>query len=81
MTIKIIAFGIATDILGQRQLTVEFTDQTQDIAGLKTYLIEQYPAFADLASLRFAVGEAYQSDDFLLKADMEVVVIPPVAGG
>ncbi|MFK7949336.1 MAG: MoaD/ThiS family protein [Saprospiraceae bacterium] len=80
MTINLIAFGIAKDILGQRKLSVEITENSQ-ISDLKNTLIEQYPDFKKLAKLSFAINEAYQTDDFSLSANQEVVIIPPVAGG
>jgi len=80
MKIKLTAFGIAKDILGNRVLELEIMDNTT-IANLKTQLIETYPTFSKLASLSFAVNETYQEDDFLLSENQEVVIIPPVAGG
>ncbi len=80
MKIKLIAFGIAKDILGNRVLEIEVAEKTT-IANLKTQLIESYPTFSKLASLSFAVNESYQADDFLLMENQEVVIIPPVAGG
>lgn len=80
MKIKLRAFGIAKDILGNRILEIEVKEKAT-IANLKTLLIETYPTFSKLASLSFAVNESYQEDDFLLSEGEEVVIIPPVAGG
>ena len=80
MTINLIAFGIAKDILGQRQLQIEVGTDAK-ISDLKDKLIEQFPAFGKLAKLSFAINETYQPDDFRLSANVEVVIIPPVAGG
>lgn len=80
MKIKLTAFGIAKDILGNRVLEIEVGEKAT-IANLKTQLIESYPTFSKLASLSFAVNESYQDDDFLLMENQEVVIIPPVAGG
>lgn len=80
MILKLTAFGIAKDILGKRQMEWEISDKS-DIANLKESLLEKYPAFADLANLSFAVGEEYRDDDFFLSENVEVVIIPPVAGG
>ncbi|MEM7573541.1 MAG: MoaD/ThiS family protein [Bacteroidota bacterium] len=79
MQISVIAYGIAKDILGQRRLTFEF--EGDSIGQLKTALIEQYPDFAKLQSLSFAVEEEYQQDDYPLSDQLEVVIIPPVSGG
>ena len=80
MTIKIIAYGIAKDIIKAREKTWECSS-AQNIRDLKTKLITDYPAFSKLAKLSFAVGEEYRDDDFKLKDGDEVVIIPPVSGG
>ena len=80
MTINLIAFGIAKDILGQRQLQIEVETDAK-ISDLKGKLIEQFPEFGKLAKLSFAINETYQPDDFRLSANVAVVIIPPVAGG
>lgn len=80
MVLKLTAFGIAKDILGKRVLEIE-VENGQTIAGLKIILLQQYPDFSKLANLSFAVDESYQTDDFLLSNNQEVVIIPPVAGG
>ena len=80
MKIKLVAFGIARDILKDSNISFLFTDG-KTIGDLKNALIKQYPEFEKLASLRFAVGEDYQEDDFELSEENEVVIIPPVSGG
>ena len=80
MTIKIIAFGIAKDIIEGQKLELEIADQSS-IADLKNVLCEKYPEFLKLRSLAFAVGENYQEDDFILNEKEEIVLIPPVSGG
>ncbi len=73
------AFGIAKDILAVRQQEFEF--EGSSITDLKSKLLVQFPAFAALKKLSFAVDEEYQEDDFLLTENNEVVIIPPVSGG
>ena len=80
MILKLTAFGIAKDILGKRVLEIEM-ERNSKISDLKTVLLHQYPDFSKLANLTFAVDEAYQDDGFLLSANQEIVIIPPVAGG
>ncbi|MGB1120436.1 MAG: MoaD/ThiS family protein [Saprospiraceae bacterium] len=80
MKINLIAFGIAKDILGQRKTTIEISDNSQ-ISDLKNTLVEEFPEFGKLVKLSFAINETYQTDDFRLSANEEVVIIPPVAGG
>jgi len=80
MKITVLAFGIAKDILGKHSLTIE-VEEEPTAGKLKQYLCEKYPEFEKLRSLSLAVNEEYASDDLLLKAGDEVVVIPPVSGG
>jgi molybdopterin converting factor small subunit len=80
MTITLIAYGIAKDIIGgkKRELTIP---EGSTIHQLKENLVQQFPTFATLRSLSFAVGEEYQDDQYTLSPGDEVVLIPPVAGG
>lgn len=80
MKIRIVAFGIAKEIIGSKKMEIE-TEENVTIAGLKNQLFAQYPAFKKLTSLQFAVLESYQDASFELSANDEVVLIPPVSGG
>jgi molybdopterin converting factor small subunit len=80
MKIKLIAYGIAKDILKSKEKMWDIrSDET--IASFKKNLLTQYPSFANLTKLSFAVGEEYREDSFLLSDGDEVVIIPPVSGG
>ena len=80
MQINILAFGIAKDIVGGQ--AVDFNIQEgATVAELKNALTDQYPDFARLASLAIAVNSEYVSDEQILKASDEIVIIPPVSGG
>ncbi len=80
MKIKLIAYGIAKDILRSKELELDL--QTGDsILSLKQNLFDKYPDFVKLKSLAFAVDEDYQEDSYSLKENDEVVIIPPVSGG
>lgn len=80
MKIKLIAFGIAKDILKSSSSELEISTDAK-IADLKNQLVTSYPEFEKLASLRFAINEDYQTDQYELKENDEVVIIPPVSGG
>lgn len=80
MTLRLRAFGIARDILAERNISFTLQDG-ETIGALKTALKAEYPAFAKLAALSFAVDETYQQDDYTLTDGTEVVIIPPVSGG
>lgn len=80
MNINLVAFGIARDILGNSTQKFDLK-KGNTIEELKAELTSEFPKFEELASLKFAVNETYQKDDFLLSENDEVVIIPPVSGG
>jgi molybdopterin converting factor subunit 1 len=80
MTIKILTFGIARDIVGKTLL--EFpTTEGLTVAQLKQQLLEKYPRFINLASLMIAVNTEYGQEDTIIGENDEIALIPPVAGG
>lgn len=80
MKIRLVAFGIAKDILRYKNLDFDLS-AGDTIISLKQQLFEQYPEFTKLKSLSFAVGENYRDDSYSLHENDEVVIIPPVSGG
>lgn len=80
MNIKIVAFGIAKDILNGRELSMNVADGAT-VADVKNQLQQEFPDFQKLVKFSLAVGEEYREDDFVIGANQEVIVIPPVAGG
>jgi len=81
MTIKLIAYGIAKDILPSRELDFELAGDTATIADLKQQLQARFPEFGKLRSIHFAINADYQDDTCPLHENDEVVIIPPVSGG
>ena len=80
MKIKLIAFGIAREILQSRQMEIEL-NPGDTLAALRQTLVNHYPELSKLKSLSFAVGVNYQDDTFGLHENDEVAIIPPVSGG
>ena len=80
MKIAITAFGIAKDILEQKQIELECSENSS-VGDVRSQLIQNFPDFEKLASLKFAVNTEYVADDYQLNANDEVVLIPPVSGG
>ena len=72
MKLRLAAYGIAREILNGSEMELDM--EGKSIADLKNHLIRTYPAFEKLRSLRFAVHEDYQTDDFLLNENDEVVI-------
>jgi molybdopterin synthase sulfur carrier subunit len=80
MEVKIIAFGIAKDILGTNEIELAFKESIA-VEELLEELKTRYPAFRELRSLAIAINETYASPGQMIGARDEVVIIPPVAGG
>jgi molybdopterin converting factor small subunit len=80
MKIKLIAFGIAREILQSRQMEMEL-NSGDTLSSLRETLVHRYPELAKLKSLSFAIGVNYQDDSYSLHENDEVVIIPPVSGG
>ena len=80
MTVKILAFGIAKDIVGGNEVTLQASEGLS-VGELKDRLIRDFPRFVELRSLALAVNGEYVGDDLLIRGQDEVVIIPPVSGG
>ena len=80
MIIDILAFGIAKDILGLSETTMSL-EKSLSISELKSKLSEKFPEFEKLRSFSLAVNQEYQEDDFMIKENDEIAIIPPVSGG
>jgi molybdopterin synthase sulfur carrier subunit len=77
---KVKAFGIAKEILGNSSINIE-PDKVLTVGQLKDYLFENYPEMVKLKTMAIAVNQSYASDEMLLTEDAEIVIIPPVSGG
>ncbi len=80
MTIKILAFGIARDILGGNEVQLQLPPEAT-VGQLKEQLCQSYPSFEKLASLSIALNADYVPDERKITPTDEVVIIPPVSGG
>ena len=81
MKVKLLAFGIARDIVGGSEINIELSENQYVVSDLKNKLLSEFPDFEKLASLRVAVNAEYVDDNFVLNPNDEVVLIPPVSGG
>lgn len=79
MKFTITSYGVAKDIVGDRNVMVESNVTT--VGELRTWLVNTYPALTDLRSLFIAVNREYADDSITLKETDEIVLIPPVSGG
>ncbi|EAR13491.1 putative molybdopterin-synthase small subunit [Polaribacter irgensii 23-P] len=80
MKLKLLFFGITSDLMGVRQLEIAL-EGLASVAYLKRVLEEKYPQLKECNSYAFAVNEAYALDSLLLKENDVVALIPPVSGG
>jgi molybdopterin synthase sulfur carrier subunit len=78
--IRILAFGIAKEILGGSSVQLEWP-QEGSVAELKSILEKKYPALLKIGTYMLAVNTDYAQDDALVAVADEVAIIPPVSGG
>jgi len=78
--LKIVAYGIARDILGANSIDYE-TEESLSHEELLEKLKKTYPDLNKLTSLVIAINSEYASKGQLVLEDDEVVLIPPVSGG
>jgi len=79
-TVKIKAFGITRDILGQREAVLTIAGGNT-VGDLRKELVEKYPKLMGLRSLFIAVNSEYAEDSIVLNEEDEIALIPPVSGG
>jgi molybdopterin synthase sulfur carrier subunit len=80
MKVKVLAFGIAKEILGGQALSVEMPEGAL-VADLRLALDKMFPKIKDLSSVMIAVNNEYAQPTDALSAADEIAIIPPVSGG
>lgn len=80
MKLKILTFGIAKDIVGKNNLTIDVDDATT-VKELKKTLKLRYPRFAKMSDFLIAVNTKYSNESQKIKAHDEIAIIPPTNGG
>tara|TARA_R110002073_G_scaffold108336_9_gene243601 strand:+ start:37070 stop:37312 length:243 start_codon:yes stop_codon:yes gene_type:complete len=80
MKLKILLFGISTDLVGSNSLDFEVQENTS-VLEFKNSLQKQHPQLSQVNSYAIAVNENYATDDTLLRENDVVAIIPPVSGG
>jgi molybdopterin converting factor small subunit len=79
MKVKLLAFGIAKEILGKKAQDYDF--EGADVGDFRTEMQKKYPPLARLQNFAIAVNLAYAADNLQIKENDEVAIIPPVSGG
>lgn len=77
MKIKIIAFGQAQEMIGEKEL--QWITEKTDVSGLREELVSKFPALKSL-SFRLALNETLV-DNAELNMNDTVAILPPFAGG
>lgn len=77
---KILAFGIAKEILGSASVDVA-QGENITVGDLKNLLGRQHPELKKLSSFMIAVNNEYAPADKIINTADEIAIIPPVSGG
>lgn len=80
MKIKVLFFGITTDLVNTSNLVLEIDNITK-VGDFKNLLKNKYPQLENINSYAIAVNEDYADDNLVLKENDVVAIIPPVSGG
>jgi molybdopterin converting factor subunit 1 len=80
MIIKLLFFGITSDLIGEHSLNFDI-EENLDVFALKKILITKYPVLKNIHEFAIAVNENYAEDELILKNGDIVAIIPPVSGG
>jgi len=80
MTIKILFFGITSDLMQRSSMEIEFQKNTS-VNDLKLFLIEKNQNLKNIDEFAIAVNEEYANNDLMLNNNDIVAIIPPVSGG
>ena len=80
MTIRLLAFGIAKEIVGSSRIEIDVAENISS-SSLKQLLGQTYPPLQKLKSFILAVNYSYANDNQVIMASDEIAIIPPVSGG
>ena len=80
MKVKLLFFGVITDLLDTTNTVIEIDSKT-DIVKFKEILNSKFKNLVKQPYFSIAVNESYVNDDYLLQENDIVALIPPVSGG
>ncbi|PCH78226.1 MAG: molybdopterin synthase sulfur carrier subunit [Flavobacteriaceae bacterium] len=80
MKCNLLLFGIAAEIVGTNELTIDIVKDS-NVLGLKKILIDTYVGFKNVDQFAIAVNESYASDETVIEKNDIIAIIPPVSGG
>lgn len=77
---KILAFGIAKEIVGGSVIELPIASGIS-AGAVKELLSERYPGLRRLSSFSLAVNGEYAAPQTIVQDTDELAIIPPVSGG
>ncbi len=77
MKIKLLFFGVLTDVVGQNSIELE---EISDLQSVKQYVLSNFPKVMDYSHI-ISVNRAIVSDNMDLNNGDEVAFLPPFTGG
>lgn len=79
MKIKILVFGVFTDIFKTNKVYLELPEPL-NVGQLRAFIIKNYSQTAAL-NFAIAVDEAYAEEEQIINTNQAIALIPPVSGG
>lgn len=81
MRVRVLFFGMLTDLTGRRAESVELPSRST-LADLVAHCTEKFPKLSGFSgSLAFSINQEYASKTTVLNENDEVALLPPVSGG
>jgi len=80
MNITILLFGILRDIIGENRLNKEVSLEVT-LENLRLDLATEFPELNKYKNYSIAVNETYAENDYIIKENDVLALIPPVSGG
>ncbi len=81
INIRTLFFATLRDRVGVRSVALQIPAET-NIAGLKSILVEKFPALNGLTShMLISVNQEYAFDEATIPDNAEIALFPPVSGG
>ena len=80
MTINVLIFGMAKDLMGGSQVSLKIDGDSVYPEELKQILITKYPRLQEASNFMIAVNKEYSKNETKIKDSDEVAIIPPTNG-